>query len=83
MHHALSVNVALFDRRKGYGEHTMDRRRTYVDIMERVLGNEPLSNQPRQRSRFAKDISIAGASIGTAVSAVEVCVLDSFAGKKR
>jgi hypothetical protein len=83
MRHALSDDVTLFDRRKGYGAHTMDRRRTYVDIMERVLGNEMLSRQPRQRSRFAKDISIAGASIGTAVSAVEVCVLDSIADKKR
>jgi hypothetical protein len=61
----------------------MDRRRSYVDIMERVLGTEMLSNQPRQRSRFTRDLNIAGASIGSAVAAVEVRVLDSIWRKTR
>jgi hypothetical protein len=71
-------DVALFDRRKGYGEHTLDRRRTYVDILERVLGSEILSRHPRQPNRFARQIDIAGAVFSTAVTSVEVCVLDNF-----
>jgi hypothetical protein len=70
--------VALFDRRKGFGEHTVDRRRTYVDIMERVLGNEILSRHPRQPNRFTHEIDVAGAFFGTAVASVEVCVLDNI-----
>jgi hypothetical protein len=69
--------VALFDRRKGYGEHSLDRRRSYVDIMERVLGTDLLP-QPRQRNRFARQINLAGAAVGTAVASVEVRLLDSI-----
>ena len=60
----------------------MDRRRTYVDIMERVLGNEMLSETPGQRNRFSRDITLAGASVGTAVTSIEVSVLDSIADDK-
>jgi L-alanine-DL-glutamate epimerase-like enolase superfamily enzyme len=70
--------VALFDRRKGFGEHSMDRRRTYVDIMERVLGSEILSRRPRQLNRFAREINVAGAVFTAAVTSVEVCMLDSI-----
>lgn len=73
--------MGVFDRRKGYREHTLDRRRTYVDIMERVLGSEMLSRPPTQE-RFSKDINIIGASLGTAVTSVEVRVLDNIRGEK-
>ena len=78
MQDAVSRGVALFDRRKGFGEYSMDRRRTYVDIMERVLGSEILSRQPRQLNRFARKISVAGAVFSTAGASVEVCMLDSI-----
>jgi hypothetical protein len=70
--------VALFDRRKGYGEYTLDRRRSYVDVVERVLGSDFLSRRPRQRNCFARELQIAGAAAGTAVSSVEVRILDSI-----
>jgi hypothetical protein len=78
MQDAPCPNVALFDRRKGYGEYTLDRRRSYVDIMERVLGTDILSRRPRQRNRFAREIQIAGAAVGTAVASVEVRILDGI-----
>jgi hypothetical protein len=77
MQNAVCRIVAFFDRRKGSGEPTMDRRRTYVDIMERVLGNDLLSQRPRQRSRFMHAVVFAGAGFGTAVTSVEVRILDS------
>jgi hypothetical protein len=69
--------VAFFDRRKGYGPHTVDRRRTYVDIVERVLGTEMLTARPRQPRRFTRGFRIAGATVGSAAAAVEVRVLDN------
>jgi hypothetical protein len=79
MQDAVCQGVALFDRRKGYGEHSLDRRRTYVDIMERVLGGDILSRVPRQLNRFSREINVAGAVFGTAVASVEVCMLDGIA----
>ncbi len=78
MQHAFCSIVALFDRRKGYGEHAMDRRRTYVDIMERVLGNDLLSQPPRQPSRFMRKVTFPNAELDTAVTSVEVRVLDGI-----
>lgn len=69
--------MALFDRRKGYGEHILDRRRTYVDVMERVLGSDTLARRAHQRSRFTSDIRLAGTAVGTAVTSIEVLVLDN------
>jgi len=70
--------VAFFDRRKGYGAPSVDRRRTYVDIMERVLGSEMLTARPRQPRRFTRGFRIGGASVGSAAASVEVRMLDSF-----
>ncbi len=56
----------------------MDRRRSYVDIMERVLGNELLSQRPRQRSRFRREVAFAGAGFGAAITSVEVRLLDNI-----
>lgn len=78
MQDAVSWRVAWFDRRKGFGEHSLDRRRTYVDIMERVLGSEILSRRPRQLNRFAREINVAGAVFSTAVASVEVCMLEGI-----
>jgi hypothetical protein len=82
MRDAPGTGVTLFDRRKGYGAHSLDRRRSYVDIMERVLGNQFLSARPRQRDRFLTDVHLATMPLGTAVSSIEVTVLDSIAGDK-
>jgi hypothetical protein len=69
--------VTSFERRKGSGGRHLDRRRTYIDIMERVLGTGMLSPQPRQRSHFAQ-IDLVRAPVAAAISSVEVRVLDSI-----
>ena len=56
----------------------MDRRRTYVDIMERVLGSELLSQRARQHGRFIRQVAFPGRGFATAGTSVEVCILDSI-----
>ena len=68
--------MALFERRKGYGDAIVDRRRTYVDIMERVLGVQILSQRPLQPGRFLPRVKIGRSAFGP-VASVEVQVLDS------
>ena len=75
MRDAKPPHVALFDRRKGSCEPTLDRRRTYVDVMERVLGNDALA-RARQHNRFQRQIDVAGGTLGTTVTSIEVHVLD-------
>ena len=70
--------MTAFDRRKGYGAPTLDRRRTYVDVMERVLGRDRLA-RARQHNRFDRQIDLAGATIGTAITGIEVCLVDGTA----
>ena len=48
----------------------MDRRRSYVDVMERVLGNSGLSSIPGGRTRVSDFV------IGRAKSTVYFTVLD-------
>lgn len=68
-------HVTLFDRRKGSIEPTLDRRRTYVDVMERVLGNDALS-RARQHNRF--EYQITAGNVGTTVTSIEVQLLDRY-----
>jgi hypothetical protein len=77
MRDAPARDVTLFDRRKGYGEPTLDRRRTYVDVMERVLGNDALA-RAGQHNRFEREINVTGATPGTAITSIEVHLLDSY-----
>ena len=67
-----------FERRKGDGVRHLDRRRTYMDIMERVLGGGMLSQRSRQRSRFAQQVNLVTPPFAAAVASVEVRVLDSI-----
>ena len=80
MQDALKRSVTLFDRRKGHGEPTLDRRRTYVDVMERVLGSDTLT-RARQQNRFARPLYVAGAAVGTAFTGIEVRLLDGKNGE--
>ena len=75
MRDAQPPHVALFDRRKGSSEPTLDRRRTYVDVMERVLGNDALA-RARQHNRFDRQIELTTGTLGTTVTSIEVRVLD-------
>jgi hypothetical protein len=68
--------VALFERRRGSSEPILDRRRTYVDIMERVLGVGVFAEQPPGPGRFARVIPLSGAP-STAITAVEVQMIES------
>ena len=66
-----------FERRKGDGVRHLDRRRTYMDIMERVLGSGMLSQRSRQRSHF-RQVNLVTPPFAAAVPSVEVRVLDSI-----
>ena len=70
--------MALFERRKGYGDAIVDRRRTYVDIMERVLGVHILSERLIQRGRFLPRVNIGASALYGRVASVEVQLLDSI-----
>jgi hypothetical protein len=62
--------VANFDRRQSQVVASMDRRRSYVDVMERVLGTSGLPNIPGGRSRVSDFV------IGRSTSTVCFTVLD-------
>jgi hypothetical protein len=67
-----------FERRKGNGVRHLDRRRTYMDIMERVLGSSGmLSQRSPQRSRF-EQVNLVTPPFAAAVASIEVRVLDSI-----
>jgi len=70
--------VALFERRKGYGDAILDRRRTYVDILERVLAGQIRSDRARERSRFLRRVKIGRSALNGAVGSVEVQLLDDI-----
>jgi hypothetical protein len=69
VHHA--VPVTFLERRKGFGASTMDRRKTYVDVMERVLGNSLLSDRPSDPNSFTKPTT----TLGSTVSEIQVTML--------
>ena len=46
--------------------------------MERVLGRDRLA-RARQHNRFDRQIDLAGATIGTAITGIEVCLVDGTA----
>ena len=66
-----------FERRKGDGVRHLDRRRTYMDVLERVLGSGMLSQRSPQRSRF-EQVNLVTPPFAAAVASVEVRVLDSI-----
>jgi hypothetical protein len=66
-----------FERRKGDGVRHLDRRRSYIDVLERVLGSGTLSQRSRQRGRFARQVNVVSPPFAAAVASLEVNVLDS------
>jgi hypothetical protein len=62
--------VATFDRRQSHVVASMDRRRSYVDVMERVLGTSGLSNILGGKSKVSDFV------IGRSKSTVYFSVLD-------
>jgi hypothetical protein len=57
----------------------MDRRRTYVDVVERVLGSFfPLDSAPQRPGTFLRDVSVGQPSLGSTVSEIHVSILDGI-----
>jgi hypothetical protein len=70
-------SVAFLERRKGSGTASIDRRKSYVDVIERVLGNQvPTSAVTKSRRLFSNTWSVQS-SVGSTVSEVQVSILDS------
>jgi len=68
--------VTFVERRKGDGYRTLDRRRAYIDIVERVLGSS-LPSISRPQSLFTR-LDIGQTVIGSTVSEVQVYLLDGW-----
>jgi len=49
--------------------------------MERVLGSDALA-RARQHNRFEKQLNVSGAALGTAITSIEVHLLDSYPDKR-
>jgi hypothetical protein len=61
----------------------MDRRKSYVDVLERVLGNPFPSTEPRSRSFFVSEFEVGRWTVGSTVSEIHVFLLDSIAERRR
>jgi len=79
---ALFSSVTFLDRRKGDSHRTLDRRRTYIDVVERVLGSCLPSEIVRHPSLFAR-LDFGQSVIGSTISEVQIDVLDDTDPPKR
>jgi hypothetical protein len=70
--------VTFVERRKGDGYRTLDRRRSYIDIVERVLGSSLPSEISRPQRLFTR-LDIGQSVIGSTVSEVQVYLFDGWA----
>jgi len=66
--------VTFVERRKGDGHRTLDRRRTYIDVVERVLGNSLPSEAVKPGTIFTR-VDIGQSTIGSTISEVQVDLL--------
>jgi hypothetical protein len=71
------LGVTFLERRKGFGTASMDRRKSYVDVLERVLGNLFPSTGGRVRSFFLSDVKARRSTVSSTVSEIQVFMLDS------
>jgi len=67
--------MTFVERRKGDGHRTLDRRRTYIDIVERVLGSFLPSEIARPGTLFTR-LEFGQTVIGSTVAEVQVHFLD-------
>jgi hypothetical protein len=75
--------VTFLERRKGFGTASMDRRKSYVDVVERVLGSFLPSGAPRQPGYFVSEFHLGHWSVGSTVSEIHIFVLDSIVASAR
>ena len=76
MPNALFSFVVFVERRKGDGHRTLDRRRTYIDVVERVLGTSLPTDTSGRMTNFTR--VYFGQVIGSAVSEVHIFFLGDF-----
>ena len=70
--------MTFVERRKGDLQRTLDRRRTYIDVVERVL-RSTLPVELRSTNHFRR-FEIGHNAIGSTVSGVEVDVFIDLDG---
>jgi len=66
--------VTFFERRKVDFQRTLDRRRTYIDVVERVLRSTLPAELPARQAAFRR-ADTEYSAIGSTVSEVEVHLL--------
>lgn len=66
--------MTFVERRKGDGHRTLDRRRSYIDVVERVLGSFLPSQTPTRGALFAR-VEIGQTVVGSTISEVQVFLL--------
>jgi len=54
----------------------MDRRKTYIDIVERVLGNTFPLDAPQAPGMFVRDLTVGQSRLGSTVSEIHVSIFD-------
>jgi hypothetical protein len=79
---AVFDGVAFLERRKGDAHRTLDRRRTYIDVIERVLGSCLPSEIVRHPSIFTR-LEFGQSVVGSTVSEVQIDFLDDNGPSKR
>ena len=72
---AVFILVTFVERRKGDSQRTLDRRRTYIDVVERVLGSFLPSEITRPAMIFTR-FDIGQRVIGSTVSEVQIYLLE-------
>ena len=77
MPHAVFTLVVFVERRKGDGHRTLDRRRTYIDIVERVLGPSLPTETSGRMTSFTR-VYFGQVVVGSTVSEVHIYFLGDF-----
>jgi hypothetical protein len=72
--------MTFFERRKVDFQRTLDRRRTYIDVVERVLRSALPVDNPRQGLFRRPDLG--STAVGSTVPEVEVHLLHDLDGTR-
>jgi hypothetical protein len=72
--------MTFFERRKVDFQRTLDRRRTYIDVVERVLRSALPVDNPREG--LFKHVNIGATPVGSTVSEVEVHLFHDLDGTR-
>lgn len=73
--------MTFFERRKVDFQRTLDRRRTYIDVVERVLRSALPVDNPRQG--LFRRAALGSTPLGSTVSEVEVHLMHDLDGMRR